>query len=351
MTTSCRRPRFCAQSALRTPRLLNGNFRAKVRAVPCAISSKAACLWAEQVRTIVRPLNQKGFHELACLAIRKSSGDAGCPHALLAEIEKQGRQYLDEADNGKWVYPACKRTASDAGADKDQIGNHTRLEAVRYLLTVPRGEFRLLAEPGSQPAILDGYLRQLPHDETVIEFTGNTMSDLAIAVIAGFNWLNHCAGLAGADRRKFSGTLNHFRRVAMSAQKWWEMKGAERALRATVAGAAGAAAVPVSGLGGLWPACERDRRGAQNNVARMERSLSASLREAKHELLPGLLLALHPGYGIALTPSARRAAARRNPPSPRSGWCRHATARARARPRVRMISSPARRGSPCLRRV
>ena len=78
------------------------------------------------------------------------------PHALLADIEKQGRQYLDEADNGKWVYPACKRTASDAGADKDQICNHTRLEAVRYLLTVPRGEFRLLAEPDSQPAILDG---------------------------------------------------------------------------------------------------------------------------------------------------------------------------------------------------
>ena len=61
----------------------------------------------------------------------------------------------------------------------------------------------------------------------MIEFTGNTVSDLAIAVIAGFNWLNHCAGLSGADRRKFSGTLNHFRRVAMSAQKWWEMKGAK----------------------------------------------------------------------------------------------------------------------------
>jgi hypothetical protein len=126
------------------------------------------------------------------------------PHALLAAIEKHGKQYLDDVDNGKWVYPACKRAASDVGADKELICNHTRLEAVRYLLTVPRGEFRLLAEPDQQPAILDGYLRQLPHDETVID----------------------CAGLAGADRRKFSGTLNHFRRVAMSAQKWWEMKGA-----------------------------------------------------------------------------------------------------------------------------
>ena len=148
------------------------------------------------------------------------------PHALLADIEKLGKQYLDEVDNGKWVYPACKRTTSDAGAAKEQICSHTRLEAMRYLLTVPRSEFRLLAEPDSQAAILEAYLRQLPHDETVIEFTGNTMSDLAIAVIAGFNWLNHCASLAGADRQKFSGTLSHFRRVAMSAQQWWEMKGA-----------------------------------------------------------------------------------------------------------------------------
>ena len=64
------------------------------------------------------------------------------PHALLAGIKKQGRQYLDEADNGKWVYPACKRASSDAGADKDQICNHTRLEAVRYLLTVPAGRIQ-----------------------------------------------------------------------------------------------------------------------------------------------------------------------------------------------------------------
>lgn len=149
------------------------------------------------------------------------------PHALLADIDKHGKQYLDEADNGKWVYPACKRTASDVGSDKDQVCNHTRLEAVRYLLTVPRGEFRLLAEPDSQPAILDAYLRQLPHDETVIEFTGNTMSDLAISVIAGFNWLIHCAGIVDADRKPFSGTLNHFRRIAMAAEKWWTMEGAK----------------------------------------------------------------------------------------------------------------------------
>jgi hypothetical protein len=53
------------------------------------------------------------------------------------------------------------------------------------------------------------------------------MNDLAIAVVAGFNWLNHCAALAHADRREFSGTLNHFRKVAISAQKWWETEGAK----------------------------------------------------------------------------------------------------------------------------
>lgn len=156
----------------------------------------------------------------------KGPAMADAPHALLADIEKHGRQYLDEVDNGKWVYPACKRAPTDAGADREQIADHTRLEAMRYLLMVPRGEFRLLAEPQSQAAILEAYLRQRPHDETVIEFTGNTMSDLAISVIAGFNWLTHCAGLADADRKSFSGTLNHFRRIAMAAEKWWAMEGA-----------------------------------------------------------------------------------------------------------------------------
>ena len=163
----------------------------------------------------------------------KAPAAPDAPHALLADIEKQGKQYLDDADNGKWVYPACRRAASDAGADKDSVCNHTRLEAVRYLLTVPRAEFRLLAEPDTQPAILEGYLRQLPHDETVIEFTGNTMSDLAIAVIAGFNWLNHCAGLAGADRRKFSGTLSHFRKIACQRSnggRWTEPRSVTRRL-------------------------------------------------------------------------------------------------------------------------
>jgi hypothetical protein len=149
------------------------------------------------------------------------------PHTLLDDIEKRGKQYLEDVDNGKFISPACKRTASDAGCDQTAIADHTRLEAFRYLLAVPRSEYRLLAEPNSQTAIIDGYLRQLPHEDTVIEFTGVTNADLAIAIIAGFNWLVHCAVLAGADPKQFYGALRNFRRIASSAQKWWETEGAK----------------------------------------------------------------------------------------------------------------------------
>jgi hypothetical protein len=53
------------------------------------------------------------------------------------------------------------------------------------------------------------------------------MSDLAIAIVAGFNWLNHCAVLVEVDRRKFSGTLRNFRKITVLAQQWWAMEGAD----------------------------------------------------------------------------------------------------------------------------
>src|SRR5438876_6714111 len=149
------------------------------------------------------------------------------PHALLDDIEKRGKQYLDDIDNGKFISPACKRTASDAASDEAAIADHTRLEAFRYLLMVPRREYTLLAEPDQQADLLDRYLRQLPHDQTVVEFTGVTNADLAIAIIAGFNWLVDCAVLAGADPKEFYGALRNFRRIASSAQKWWATDGAK----------------------------------------------------------------------------------------------------------------------------
>jgi hypothetical protein len=148
------------------------------------------------------------------------------PQAILQELGKRVPQYLDDVDQGRLIYPACKRKPWDPHGDIRSIWDHTRLEGIRYVTMVPRSEFEPLAEPARQPDVLEAYLRQRPHEDIVIEFTGSAMSDLAIAIIAGFNWLNHCAVLAGADRDKFSGTLSNFRKVTGLAQQWWAMEGA-----------------------------------------------------------------------------------------------------------------------------
>ena len=149
------------------------------------------------------------------------------PQAIIQDLDKRVSKYIDDVDQGKLVYPACKRTPSDAHGDVRSIWDHTRLEAIRYVTMVPRREFELLADPSRQTEMLEAYLRQQPHEDTVIEFTGSTMNDLAIAIVAGFNWLNHCAVLVEVDRHKFSGTLNNFRKITFLAQQWWSMEGAD----------------------------------------------------------------------------------------------------------------------------
>ena len=148
------------------------------------------------------------------------------PQALLQVLAKRVPRYLDDVDQGKLIYPACKRAPGDVDGNLGSIWDHTRLEAMRYVMVVPRREFQLLAEPSRQPEMVEAYLRQRPHEDTVIEFTGSTMGDLAIAVIAGFNWLNRCATLVEVNRERFSGTLNNFRKIAVLAQQWWAMDGA-----------------------------------------------------------------------------------------------------------------------------
>ena len=147
------------------------------------------------------------------------------PQAILEDLARRVPQYVDDADQGKLTYPACKHIISNAG-DARAVWDHTRLEAMRYLMMVPGREFELLAEPARQPEMLEAFLRQQPHDNTVIDFTGSTMSDIAIATFAGFNWLNHCAVLAAVEREKFSGTLQHFRKLVVLAQQWWATEGA-----------------------------------------------------------------------------------------------------------------------------
>jgi hypothetical protein len=147
------------------------------------------------------------------------------PQAILEDLAKRVPQYIEDADQGRLIYPACKRTISDPN-DVRAIWDHTRLEAMRYVMVVPRREFELLGDPDRQSEMLAAFLRQQPHEDTVIDFTGSTMSDIAISVFAGFNWLSHCAVVVGVDRDKFSGTLHHFRKLAVLAQQWWAMEGA-----------------------------------------------------------------------------------------------------------------------------
>jgi len=147
------------------------------------------------------------------------------PQAILEDLARRVPRYVDDADQGKLPYPACKQIISNAG-DARAVWDHTRLEAMRYLMMVPGREFVLLAEPARQPEMLEAFLRQQPHDDTVIDFTGSTMSDIAIATFAGFNWLNSCAVLAAVEREKFSGTLQHFRKLVVLAQQWWATEGA-----------------------------------------------------------------------------------------------------------------------------
>jgi hypothetical protein len=147
------------------------------------------------------------------------------PQAILENLGKRVPQYIEDADQGTVVYPACKQAISSAD-DVRAVWDRTRLEAMRYLVMVPGHEFELLAEPARQSEMLEAFLRQQPHDDTVIDFTGSTMSDFAIAIFAGFNWLNHCAVLGAVEREKFSGTLQHFRKLVVLAQQWWATEGA-----------------------------------------------------------------------------------------------------------------------------
>ncbi|MFH0303308.1 hypothetical protein AAFX91_40510 [Bradyrhizobium sp. 31Argb] len=151
--------------------------------------------------------------------------------ALLQALDKVVATYLEKADHGDLVYPACKRKSNDASASPREIWRHTRLEGMRYLTMIPGRDSALLTEPSRQAELIDGFLRQQPHEDTVIDFTGRAVDDVAIAIIAGLNWLNHCALLAKVDRAKASGTLRNFRRVVTVAQQWWGMEGAEARCR------------------------------------------------------------------------------------------------------------------------
>jgi hypothetical protein len=148
------------------------------------------------------------------------------PHVILDELRIRVPRYLDEIDNGKLIYPACVRAPSDLDGDVRSVWDHTRLEAIRYVTMVPTTEFELLSGADRQIEMMNAYLLQRPHDETVIDFTGTATIDFAVAILAGLNWLTHCAKLAGVYPNKHSGTIRNFRRVVTLAQRWWLTEGA-----------------------------------------------------------------------------------------------------------------------------
>jgi hypothetical protein len=153
-------------------------------------------------------------------------GHAFDPAAFLRDLDRIVPRYLDAVDKHDLTYPASKRTPADTHGSVRLVWEHTRLEATRYLVMVPGRDAELLIAPARQAEMMDAFLRQQPHENTVIDFTGVASENLGIAIIAGLNWLNHCASLAGVHPDKFARTLTGFRKVVRIAQKWWETDGA-----------------------------------------------------------------------------------------------------------------------------
>ena len=148
------------------------------------------------------------------------------PGALLEDLRQRVPKYLADVDQGRLIHPACKRTLADTEGDVASVWDHTRLEAMQYVMAVPGGEFGLLSEAARQIEMIDAYLFQRPHGETVIDFTGTATADFSIAILAGLNRLTHCAGLAGVPLSQQTGTIRHFRQLVTLAQKWWLTEGA-----------------------------------------------------------------------------------------------------------------------------
>jgi hypothetical protein len=156
----------------------------------------------------------------------RSKGDCFGPAAILEDLSERIPRYLDDVDQGKLIYPACRRALSDANGDVRSVWDGTRLEAMRYVIMVPGRQFDLLVSPTRQMEMIDAYLFQRAHAETVIDFTGTASTDFAIAILAGLNWLTHCAHVASVPPAQQTGTIRNFRRIVTVAQQWWLTEGA-----------------------------------------------------------------------------------------------------------------------------
>jgi hypothetical protein len=101
-------------------------------------------------------------------ALKPSDGPKGVrfgPAAILEDLSERVPRYLDDVDQGKLIYPACRRALSDANGDVRSVWDDTRLEAMRYVMMVPGHEFDLLSSPARQMEMIDAYLFQRAHAE------------------------------------------------------------------------------------------------------------------------------------------------------------------------------------------
>lgn len=155
-----------------------------------------------------------------------ATGNLFEPLALLSALDQLLPSYLKETDEGRLVYPACTRAQHDVDGNVRAIWEHTRIEACRYVMMVPRRDLELFVGAVRQTEMMDAFLRQTPHEETVVEFEGVPAADYATAITAGLNWLDHCAFLAGVDPDRFSRTRRDFRRLVVLARQWWALENA-----------------------------------------------------------------------------------------------------------------------------
>ena len=132
---------------------------------------------------------------------------------------------------------------------------------MRYVTMVPRPEFELLSSADRQIEMMNAYLLQRPHDETVIDFTGTATTDFAVAILAGLNWLTHCAKLAGGHPNKQTDTIRNFRTIVTLAQRWWLTEGAGDRSNQLLAKWRAATTNVLFDMGRLYAARKADRGG------------------------------------------------------------------------------------------
>jgi hypothetical protein len=146
------------------------------------------------------------------------------PIMILHALDRAVPRYLGRVDRGELIFPAFKRTIADRDGDVRAVWEHTRLEAMRYVVMVPKRDFGLLFEPARQSQILETFLRKRAHTKTSIDFTGVPSDDIVNAIIAGFNWLDMCLAAVGVHQP--SRSLTDFKNVAWLAEQWWAVEGA-----------------------------------------------------------------------------------------------------------------------------